>query len=322
MRRVPLVFWLLWLAGCASQGPAPVGEGRPALQVESGARPAATAGATAVKTHVVKKGDTLKGIAVEHGVDVRDLAVWNNIDNPNRIRVGQTLRVGAAAEPAAATVTTAAPEVRPLGDGAGVVARSLDTPSTEGSPRATPAHSADNSETLKRSPKGGKLPYSEANLARMKGQESGPVAVSDPASPAGESQVEKPVAADAGGIDWSWPSAGKLIGSYTDGGSGESNKGLDFAGKLGDPVQVAAAGKVIYVGAFPKYGNLVVVLHGGGFSTVYAHNQRILVKEGQQVAGGQKIAELGNSDADQPKLHFELRLQGKPVDPLKHLPAR
>jgi len=101
------------------------------------------------------------------------------------------------------------------------------------------------------------------------------------------------------------------------------NKGVDLAGNLGDPVLAAAEGRVVYSGAGLRgYGNLIILKHNNTYLTAYAHNQTLLVKEDQTVRKGQKIAEMGNSDADRIKLHFELRRQGKPVDPLKFLPAR
>jgi murein DD-endopeptidase MepM/ murein hydrolase activator NlpD len=101
------------------------------------------------------------------------------------------------------------------------------------------------------------------------------------------------------------------------------NKGIDIAGKLGDSVMAAADGRVVYAGAGLRgYGNLIILKHSNTYLTAYAHNQALLVKEEQTVKQGQKIAEMGNSDADRIKLHFELRRQGKPVDPLKFLPAR
>ncbi len=125
-------------------------------------------------------------------------------------------------------------------------------------------------------------------------------------------------------MDWTWPTGGKVLTQFVDGGAGkESNKGIDIAGRAGEPVQAAAAGKVVYAGSGLRgYGNLVIVRHNATYLSAYAHNSKILVKEGQTVTRGQKIAEIGSSDADQPKLHFEIRFQGKPVDPLKYLPER
>jgi lipoprotein NlpD len=121
------------------------------------------------------------------------------------------------------------------------------------------------------------------------------------------------------GIDWMWPGGGKVLAAFSE----PSSKGLDIAGKSGDPVLAAAPGKVMYVGSGIRgYGNLVIIKHSNGYLSAYGHNRKILVKEGQSIAKGQKVAELGDSDADQAKLHFEIRRQGKPVDPLKYLPPR
>lgn len=130
----------------------------------------------------------------------------------------------------------------------------------------------------------------------------------------------KPGTASASGATrWAWPSSGQLVAGF----SGDRNKGIDLAGKPGDPVTAAGDGKVVYSGSGLRgYGNLVIVKHDAEYLTAYAHNRKILVREGQQVKRGDKIAEMGDSDADRVKLHFELRRQGKPVDPLKHLPAR
>ena len=101
------------------------------------------------------------------------------------------------------------------------------------------------------------------------------------------------------------------------------NKGIDIAGKAGDPVLAAADGQVVYAGAGLRgYGNLIIVKHNNTYLTAYAHNQRLLVKEDQKIRRGEKIAEMGSSDADRVKLHFEVRRQGKPVDPAKYLPPR
>lgn len=334
---------MLTLAGCASHAPAPVGDSRPATRVEP-AMPGATAAtmAPAVTLYTVKKGDTLFSIALDHGVEYRELAAWNNLGNINRIRVGQQLRVSAPGMPpsVASMPDSGTAEVRPIALGGAVVGRPLDGVTAGSGPGAVPpapTFAAENSALLKRMPKGGKLPYSEENLARLQAQAAAPVPVAaapalptvvaaqaeKPATPAAASA---PVAATAGEgeIEWIWPIAGKLLATFNEGGAGqEASKGVDIGGKIGDPVQAAAAGKVVYSGSGLRgYGNLVIVRHNATFLSAYAHNSRILVKEGQTVTRGQKIAELGNSDTDQPKLHFEVRQQGKPVDPLKFLPAR
>lgn len=280
------------LGACASRTPAPVVErgGAPAKATTPVATPARSG-----EFHTVKKGDTLYSIALEHGQAYRDVAAWNNIDNPNVIRVGQQLRIAppegvAVAKPVAAP---AAVETRSLASGG-----------------------ASSSDTLKREPKGGKQPYTEqAMAAAQKGEEP------QHPQPVVQAKSEpRPVEPAAGGeLNWSWPSGGKVIAGYVDGG----NKGVDIEGKIGEPVLAAEAGKVTYAGSGIRgYGNLLIVQHANSLSSVYAHNSKLLAKEGQQVAKGQKIAELGNSDADQAKLHFEIRRQGKPLDPLKLLPSR
>ena len=144
---------------------------------------------------------------------------------------------------------------------------------------------------------------------------SAPAAVAPPAA------VVAP-AASAGGdedVGWIWPAQGGLLAGFDE----AKNKGLDIGGKAGDPVVASADGRVVYAGAGLRgYGNLIILKHNNPFLTAYAHNQTLLVKEDQTVKRGQKIAEMGNSDADRVKLHFEVRRQGKPVDPARYLPAR
>jgi lipoprotein NlpD len=128
-------------------------------------------------------------------------------------------------------------------------------------------------------------------------------------------QPSKP---DASPGDFIWPAKGKVIAGFAE----PRRKGIDIDGKLGDPVLAAAAGRVTYTGSgIPGLGKLVVIKHDNGFITVYAHNRDILVKEQQSVRRGQKIAEVGNTDADRPKLHFQIRKGSAAVDPLRYLPA-
>jgi lipoprotein NlpD len=221
----------------------------------------------------VQRGDTLNSVALAFGVDVRDLASWNNISEMAALTIGQSLRV--VPPPQTATVTPVAPagspEVRPL-PGPGAEANPTPPPPA---PAALPP-----------------LP---------------------PAAPA------KPEAPAASAVQWQWPAAGKIIDTFDE----TRNKGIDIAGNDGDPVAAAADGEVVYVGsALRGYGNLVIVKHSEEFISAYAHNRQILVKQGQAVKRGQRIAEFGRSDADRTKLHFEVRRQGKPVDPLKYLPSR
>lgn len=125
-------------------------------------------------------------------------------------------------------------------------------------------------------------------------------------------------ASDAGLINWGWPAKGKIIQGFT-----PATKGIDIAGSAGDPIEAAANGKIIFAGDGPRgLGNLVIVEHSDGFITAYAHNKTLLVKEGQVVKRGTKIAEMGQSDTTSVRLHFEVRRRGTPVDPLQYLPPR
>lgn len=300
------------LVGCASHAPAPVEQRDSGNPVTSGKLVVATvAGAGEVRPgfYMVKKGDTLYSISLDHGQNYRDIAAWNNLDDPNKIQVGQQLRVsppeGAAPVAVAKPIAGPAPvEARPLGAAGAATA---------------------NTDTLKKEPKAGKQPYSEAAWAQAQKPESAPAPVAEKPT---EKPAEKPAPVAAvpalaatgdDAVDWTWPAAGKVSAGFVEG----SNKGVDIPGKAGDPVHAAAAGKVTLVSnALRGYGNLVVIKHNTSYLSVYAHNSKILVKEGQSVTKGQKIAEVGSSDTDMPKLHFEIRRQGKPVDPTKYLPAR
>lgn len=139
--------------------------------------------------------------------------------------------------------------------------------------------------------------------------------------PAAATATDTAAAAAAGdsALSWVWPVNGPVLAGFDE----VKNKGVDIGGTAGEPVLAAAEGRVVYVGAGLRgYGNLIILKHNNTYLTAYAHNQSLLVKEDQTVRKGQKIAEMGNSDADRVKLHFEVRRQGKPVDPLKYLPSR
>lgn len=287
------------LAGC-SQMPAPT--------VDRTTVPRATASLpSGPGYYTVKRGDTLYRIAMEHGHDYREIAAWNNIVNPASIKEGQILRVS----PPVAVESASSVQATPVAIGGGVEARPLDTPV------AVPAQGA-----VKHEPRVGKEPYSDEAYARLAG--TGELPAPRPAEPRVEVKAEPATvsAAPTSGPDdvpWIWPSAGKLIAPFSE----SANKGLDFGGKAGDPVIAAGDGKVVYAGAGLRgYGELVIIKHNATFLSAYAHNRKILVKEGQQVSRGQKIAEMGNTDSDSVKLHFEIRKQGKPVDPAQYLPTR
>lgn len=243
--------------------------------------------------YTVKPGDTLIRIGLETGQSWKDIARWNNLDNANLIEVGQVLRVVQSVPPAQAVASDTGVVSRP-------VASSTLTPTTPASGASAPAAAASAAGAAASSSKGGA---------------SSPVVAVAPTTPANSS----PTAAREDEVAFIWPAAGSLIATFDE----ARNKGYDIAGKAGDPVLAAADGRVVYAGAGLRgYGNLVILKHNNTFLTAYAHNQTLLVKEDQAVRKGQKIAEMGNTDADRVKLHFEIRRQGKPVDPSRYLPAR
>lgn len=264
--------------------------------------------------YTVKKGDTLYSIALDHGQDYKDIAAWNNLDNPGLIKIGQALRVApqdASSAPVAIVkpITSSAPiEIKPI------------------TSDKAPSNAAGNPDSLKREPKGGTIAYSEAawTAAQQGGSGDKPVAAEPAPSPVpatAPKELAAPEKSTVAGndVEWQWPANGKLLAPFVEGGS----KGMDIAGKTGDPVLAAAGGVVSYAGSGLRgYGSLVVLRHNATWLSVYAHNSKILVKEKQTVTRGQKIAEMGSTDADSPRLHFEIRQQGKPVDPQKILPAR
>ncbi|WP_295524543.1 peptidoglycan DD-metalloendopeptidase family protein [uncultured Pseudacidovorax sp.] len=275
------------LAGCASsRGPAPVEDRAPggttgtALPPASSGLPTTDANGKPLPGienlgkpgyYAVRPGDTVRRIALDTGQSWRDIVRWNNLENPDRIEVGQVLRV-----------------VPPVAGGA---------------PAAT-------------------APVAGATTPPPAAAASAPVppaANAAGATPPAKTAGNPPAASGEDDLGWIWPAQGALIAGFDD----AKNKGLDIAGRAGDPVLAAADGKVVYAGAGLRgYGNLIILKHNNTFLTAYAHNQTLLVKEDQSVQKGQKIAEMGNSDADRVKLHFEIRRQGKPVDPSRYLPAR
>lgn len=318
-KKLTLLLMVSNIAGCGTAlRNAPVVDRNPNHNANPVAVPAPV-GATEVgavvvdnrPSYIVKKGDTLNRIAQEHGINKNDLIAWNDLKNPNDIKVDQVLKLAPPSLAGGAQTTAVSPN-------AGVEIKSI---------------TAINPATNKSSPKGDKKPYSEANLAELQKPDSGlntgdePVKAATPvistvAAVAVPSSAPT-AASEQGGIEWSWPAEGKMIATFDE----TKNKGIDIAGKLGQSVFAAAAGKVIYEGSGIRgYGNLVIIKHlNTPYLSAYAHNKVNLVKEGDAIKKGQKIAEMGNSDTDSVKLHFEIRQQGKSVesvDPIKLLPSR
>jgi len=301
-RFYALLVMVAVLAGCSSsaqrapvieRGEAPkrsvaaVDETRKKLAREKDWRP---------QVHVVQKGDTLYSIAFDYGFDYHELAELNGIQDPGVIQIGQQIRLfPGGARP---IIPPAAVEIKPI------------VPAVREQPRLA------------------KYEYSDAAVAQIEKvqqltQPEASVAENKPRPeprPEPKPQTRTDAAADNGedeALEWSMPAQGKLVAGF----SGSSSKGIDIAGKLGQPVLASAPGKVVYSGSGLRgYGKLVIIKHNKTYLSAYAHNDQVLVKEGQTVTRGQKIAEMGNTDTDQVKLHFEVRRFGKPVDPAKYLP--
>ncbi len=357
-----LVAVALILAACATRRPAPVEDrtaarARPSVSIAAQPSTGAVAEAPPGATYTVKRGDTLHQIALDNGLDYRELAAWNNIENVNVIRVGQVLRLAApgttplASVPASDQETAAGVTTAPLRSApppiaearAGTGAPPATLPPAASSAPAAPSAAA-TAGTLKTSPKAIKEPYSDQAVRELtlaasavpappdslamaapggvrvepKSEPRPSSAASAAPSPPAETASPPAGAGDADRLDWAWPAKGKIVAGFSD---TANLKGIDIAGAAGDAVRASAPGRVVYAGSGLRgYGKLIIIKHNATYLSAYAHNREILVKEGQQVTRGQKIAEMGNTDADQVKLHFEIRRLGKPMDPAKYLP--
>ncbi len=256
--------------------------------------------------YTVKKGDTLTRIAQQFNAGYRDVADWNGLSNPNDIKVGQLLRVvppegaRAASVPIDTGLEVSVVPVEPAKAAAPAASSASAAPAELVQPRA--------SGSLKRGPLGNKVAFTEQTWNEM---QRGDVA---PAAPAADASRKPDAAAVAKFI---WPTDGKLIRKFD-----ATNKGIDIAGQSGQPVVAVGDGTVLYAKSMRGYGNLVIIDHNEGLVSAYAHNKTILVKEGQTVTRGQRVAEMGESDAESVRLHFEIRQLGKPVDPTSLLPSR
>ena len=221
--------------------------------------------------YTVRKGDTLYGIALAFGQNWRDIASWNNLSDPDKINIGEKLRVV------------------PKDTGNGAVSIPLKSATVETPP--------------------GKSTLSESELA---GKEQ----ALDDALPDDSIERDEGLVTSLG---WVWPTNGQIMEQFSD----SNSKGISIAGASGEAIFAVSDGKVVYSGnGLRGYGNLVIIKHPDEFITAYAHNKSIFVKEGETVNKGQKIAEMGMSETDSPKLLFEVRRGGKPLDPLLYLPNR
>ncbi|TAN09076.1 MAG: LysM peptidoglycan-binding domain-containing protein [Rhodanobacteraceae bacterium] len=339
------------LAACASN-PAPVtnysfgGNGQPAASAPAAqATPAAGGGAktfglgshangtVTAAGYTVARGDTLYSIAFAHGMDVRDLAALNGIAAPYVIHPGQVLRLSPstpiAAAPAGGVAAAGAAPVTPRAVAATPPPASPPAPAPTPTPTPTqpsaPVFGPVTTQTLTAS---GVAPAATTGMApatAVASSTAAPAAAIPVPPPAAESPVSIPAigaSRTVAGIAWQWPAAGKVIGGFTSGKGGDG-AGLDIAGNAGDPVRAAAAGTVVYSGdGLIGYGELIIIKHNDTYLSAYGHNSKRLVKEGQHVGAGQEIALMGASGAPRVELHFEIRKDGKPVDPLGFLPQK
>lgn len=270
----------------------------------------------------VQPGDTLYRVALQNGQNYRDIASWNNLSNPNQIEVGQLLRVAppGTTPDANSSMVSSTPlggdnvQSAPLGGGA----PTSNAPNTGYvSPYATPgaANGASAPSPYANGTAPGAPAQDAANVPGAGGYNSTPTMAPTPApSPASAA----PALAN-GPVSFIWPVKGQILHTF----NGSSSKGIDIAGTAGTPVVAAAGGRVLYAGSGLRgYGNLIIIKHNDDFLTAYGHNRALMVKENDVVAKGQKIAEMGDTQADRVMLHFEVRQNTKPVDPMKFLPSQ
>lgn len=308
----PALAVALVLSGCASTGEAPVEDH--SLNASPRPRPAQSApvkpAAVAQGMYRVQRGDTLYSIAFRHGVDYRDLAEWNRIEPPYTIYPGRELRMSAR-EGGSRRIVAAAPPP---------VAGSPASHPPPAAPRSAPANAPSSPTPFE--------PVAPASSDAQRTNEA-PTSRAPATSPPPAQQPKPPPAAAPqeaatatnGDIAWRWPADGPLIGTYNAGDP--TKQGVDIAGAAGAPVRAAADGTVVYSGnGLIGYGELIIVKHNPSFLSAYGHNRKRLVQEGDRVKAGQTIAEMGSSGASRDELHFEIRKNGKPSNPLDYLPHR
>jgi lipoprotein NlpD len=247
--------------------------------------------------YTVKPGDSLRKIAEQFSRSVAELSDWNGLSNPNDIKAGRMLRI---APPDTSQVMSVPVESDMEIKRAGRPVKSSNAP--QASAKVASLH--------KTGPSGQKIVYSDKALADIERGDPGPVRTLEPVKKA----TDAPPAA-ANTSRFVWPTEGKVISGFD-----ATRKSMDIAGKAGQPVVAAGDGKVLYAKNMRGYGNLIILEHGDGMVTAYAHNKTILVREGQTVSQRQQIAEMGDTDADSVKLRFEMRRMGKPIDPTTLLP--
>jgi len=258
----------------------------------------------------VRSGDTIYSIAWKYELDPFELARWNNISSPYRIYPGQRLNMKPGQEAPASLSSSSQ-------SGSRTTSRPDSITVKKGDSLYALAYQYNVSAKQLASINGLKSPYTihpgQTLKLTAKKTYPAPTATSSKTTTAS-------LPADNRDINWQWPVQGKLITTFKSNKTGR--KGIDIAGNEGKDIRAAAPGKVVYSGnGLISYGNLVIIKHNRTYLSAYAHNRKLLVKEGDTIKAGQKIAELGKTGTDSPRLHFEIRKNGKPVNPLNFLPA-
>lgn len=322
-------------ATAASTQPAPQAAGAQTFGLAGHPGAAASAGhangTRSAAGYTVARGDTLYSIAFASGMDVRQLAALNGLSQPYVIHPGQVLKLkpGTAAVPV--NGVEAVENAPPPTVAAAPVASAPATPpaaAASGQPSA-PVFGAVTQQNMTATgvaPAPAESTAAVAASAAPAAAASVPPVTSAPAvAAATQTAVPTPPAGatrNAAGITWQWPASGKVIGGFQP-GSGGDGAGLNIEGNMGDPVRAAASGTVVYSGnGLIGYGELIIIKHNDTYLSAYGHNSKRLVKEGDRVSAGQEIALMGASGAPRVELHFEIRKDGKPVDPLGYLPAK
>lgn len=286
--------------------------------------------ASSAGEHVVVRGETLYAIAFRRGLDWRDLAAWNRLGAPYTIYPGQRLRLGSASASTSTNVAATTPRPAPsatTGDGTVETRPLTDVPPPAASPRIASTPSTSPTQTRPAvSPSTGATSQPPAATSQPSTSTS-PTAspttptasTTAPAVPASTAPIAPAATNQAGGIRWRWPTQGEVVQRFT--GSDLMRQGINIAGRNGQAVAAAADGEVVYSGSGLRgYGELIIIKHSGEFLSAYGHNRKRLVAEGQRVKAGEPIAEMGRTATDRDKLHFEIRRNGQPVDPMQFLP--
>lgn len=342
--RMAVILLALSAAACERSvvvRPAPGSDPGPAY------RPSTTRSDDRVQTYEVQAGDTLYKISLQYGLDYRDIAAWNGIQAPYTIYPRQRLRLGAGSaapeRPSAVAAATPSPPPRPRTDSGEQLGSAVVRPPAPGyNPElgvtlpegATPISAASTAATAATATPSAGAPVFEqveaggsvsapvpsdppvASQPAVTAETAPPASTTPPVSTTPSSSVARPSAAG-----WIWPTTGRVVVTYAAGDP--TRQGIDIAGELGQPVLAARDGEVVYSGAgLIGYGELIIVKHSSELLSAYGHNRVRLVKEGDKVKAGQKIAEMGKNAANRVLLHFEIRRNGKPIDPSPLLPPR